>query len=240
MNYKLTNPLFCAIDSDDLNYAETLASSVGQEVGGLKLGKEFFTAHGPTGVRRISEAGNEAPIFLDLKFHDIPNTVARAVKAACSLKPYIINVHASGGAAMLKAAIESANNYGKNRRPMIVAVTMLTSLNDQDLESVGFRGKIVERAVALAKLAKNCGLDGVVCSAAEISAIRNACGAEFVTIVPGVRTSKESRNDQKRTCSPAEALSLGATYLVIGRPITSAPDPVAAVKAIKKSIEIVS
>ena len=224
------NPVFCAIDTDDLRRAETLARSVAGGAGGIKLGKEFFTAHGPQGVRRV-QAACGLPLFLDLKWHDIPNTVAGAVRAALPLQPFMLNVHASGGPEMLKAAREAAGG-----RSLVIAVTVLTSLDDSDLEAVGLRGPAADRAVALARLSQDCGLDGVVCSAHEIAAIRAACGQDFKLIVPGVRPAGAETGDQKRVMTPGDAKRAGADYLVVGRPITGAADPAAAARAIVESL----
>lgn len=224
------NPVFCAIDTDDLGRAEALARAVAGGAGGIKLGKEFFTAHGPQGVRRVQAAAG-LPLFLDLKWHDIPNTVAGAVRAALPLAPFMLNVHASGGPAMLKAAGEAARG-----ETLVIAVTVLTSLDESDLDAVGLRGPAAARAVALARLAQDCGLDGVVCSAHEIAAIRAACGPAFRLVVPGVRPAGAETGDQKRVMTPRDARRAGADYLVVGRPITGAADPAAAARAIVESL----
>jgi orotidine-5'-phosphate decarboxylase len=224
------NPVFCAIDVSDLSRAEALARAVAGAAGGIKLGKELFTAHGPAGVRRVQAAAG-LPLFLDLKWHDIPNTVAGAVRAALPLKPFMLNVHASGGPAMLKAAREAAGG-----QTLVIAVTVLTSLDDSDLDAVGLRGPAAARAVALARLAQDCGLDGVVCSAHEIAAIHAACGPAFRLIVPGVRPAGAEAGDQKRVMTPGDAKRAGADYLVVGRPITGAADPAAAARAIVESL----
>jgi orotidine-5'-phosphate decarboxylase len=177
------------------------------------------------------QAAAGLPLFLDLKWHDIPNTVAGAVRAALPLGPFMLNVHASGGPAMLKAASEAAGG-----RTLMIAVTVLTSLDDADLEAVGLRGPAPARAVALARLAQACGLDGAVCSAHEIAAIREACGPDFRLIVPGVRPAGAETGDQKRVMTPRDAKRAGADYLVVGRPITGAADPAAAARAIVESL----
>ena len=224
------NPVFCAIDTDDLGRAEALGRAVAGGAGGIKFGKEFFTAHGPAGVRRV-QAACGLPLFLDLKWHDIPNTVAGAVRAAQPLAPFLLNVHASGGPAMLKAAREASRG-----ETLVIAVTVLTSLDESDLDAVGLRGPAAARAVALARLAQNCGLDGVVCSAHEIAAIRAACGPAFRLVVPGVRPAGAETGDQKRVTTPRDARRAGADYLVVGRPITGAADPAAAARAIVESL----
>ena len=226
------NPIFVAIDTTDLEYARALAARVAPHVGGLKLGLEFFSAHGPDGVRAFEDFG--LPIFLDLKFHDIPNTVAGAVRAVAQLGVNIVNVHASGGAAMMKAALEAARSV--NLRTKVIAVTVLTSLNDSDLLAVGQTPSAGEQVLRLAQLAKGCGLDGVVCSAHEIAALRASIGPDFLLVVPGIRPAGSDVGDQRRVMGPAEAHKAGASILVIGRPITQAPDPAIAARDIAKSL----
>lgn len=188
----------------------------------LKVGSQLFTAEGPTAIERLAALG--FGIFLDLKFHDIPNTVAGAVAAAARLpKVRLLTVHASGGLKMMQAAREAAGT--SRNRPSLLGVTILTSLDAQALRRVGFAGSPQSRALALARLAKTAGLDGVVASAREVRAIRRACGPGFLIVVPGVRPSSASRNDQARVATPSEAIRAGADYLVIGRPITEATDP---------------
>ena len=221
--------LFVALDTPDADAAAGLAKNLKGVAGGVKLGNEFFTAHGPAGVARVAAEG--LPVFLDLKFHDIPNTVAGAVKAALALKPFMLNVHASGGAAMMRAAAKATAELG-NPRPLVIAVTVLTSLDDDDLRAVGVRPPMVDQAVRLAKLAQASDLDGVVCSAKEAMAIRGACGRAFRLVVPGIRPIWAAAEDQKRIVTPREAIALGADYLVVGRPITEARDPVAAARRI--------
>ena len=225
--------LFVALDTTDADAAAKLAKNLKGVAGGVKLGKEFFTANGPAGVSHVAAQG--LPVFLDLKFHDIPNTVAGAVKAALALKPFMLNVHASGGGAMMQAAAQAAAAPGQ-LRPLVVAVTVLTSLDDADLRAVGVRPPVVEQAVRLAKLAQASGLDGVVCSAKEAMAIRGACGRAFRLVVPGIRPTWAKASDQKRIVTPREAIALGADYLVVGRPITEARDPVAAARRIVAEI----
>ena len=228
----IPNPVYVAIDTTDLEYARSLAERVAPYVGGLKLGLEFFSAHGPQGVRAFEEFG--LPIFLDLKFHDIPNTVAGAARASAQLGAGIINVHAAGGTAMMKAALEAARSV--NPRAKVIAVTVLTSLNDSDLLAVGQTPSSGEQVLRLAQLAKSCGLDGVVCSAHEITALRAAIGPDFLLVVPGIRPAGSALGDQQRVMGPAEAHRAGASILVIGRPITGAPDPAIAACEIAKSL----
>jgi orotidine-5'-phosphate decarboxylase len=228
----VNNPVFVAIDTTDLEYARVLAARLKPYVGGLKLGLEFFSAHGPDGVRAFADLG--LPIFLDLKFHDIPNTVAGAVRAAANLGVDILNVHAAGGPAMLKAAAEAAHKV--NAETKVIAVTVLTSLSDADLESVGQRGPAGEQVARLAALTRASGLDGVVCSAHEIAVLRAALGPDFLLVVPGIRPKGADLGDQQRVMGPKEALDAGASILVIGRPITAAADPVEAARAIAESL----
>jgi orotidine-5'-phosphate decarboxylase len=223
------NPVFCAVDTADLASALALGRALGPAVGGLKLGLEFFCAEGPAGVRAMAGLGR--PIFLDLKLHDIPNTVARAVSALSPLGVGMVNVHAAGGPAMLKAAADAAAARGPCR-PLVVAVTVLTSLDATDLAATGVSGAPQDQVLRLARLAKECGLDGVVCSAAELAALRAALGPDFLLVVPGLRPLGAAAGDQKRMATPAAARAAGADLLVIGRPITEASDPAAAARAI--------
>jgi orotidine-5'-phosphate decarboxylase len=199
----------------------------------FKIGSQLFTAEGPRAVKRIAALGSG--IFLDLKFHDIPNTVAGAVRAAAELPGVaLVNVHASGGLEMMRAAARAV--AGLRRRPRVLAVTILTSLDAAALRSIGIGGSTQGRVVALARLAQRAGLDGVVCSAHELRAIRRACGSKFLTVVPGIRPASAARGDQSRVATPAAAIRAGADYLVVGRPITAAPDPRAAAQTILREI----
>ena len=222
------NPILCAIDTQDAGVARGLVRAVAGVVGGVKFGLEFFVAQGPRAVR---EAAQGLPLFLDLKLHDIPNTVAGAVRAAAALEPLLLTVHCMGGAAMLRAAADAAG-AGRSRMRLL-GVTVLTSLDDADLASVGQAGPAAAQAQRLALLARDCGLDGVVCSPHEVSALRAACGKDFLLVVPGIRPAGAASGDQKRVMGPRAALEAGADYLVIGRPITAAPDPAAAARAIR-------
>src|SRR5258706_2983727 len=223
-----SNPIYVALDTPSLERALELAGQVKPFVGGVKVGLEFFSANGPQGVRAVIAGG--LPVFLDLKLHDIPNTVAGAMKSLAPLGAAIVNVHASGGAAMMRAAAEAARGVPKPSK--IIAVTVLTSLAAEDLAAMGISGTPLEQVVRLAKLTKDSGLDGVVCSPHEIAAVRAACGADFLIVTPGVRPSTSASDDQKRVMTPKRALELGADVLVIGRPITGAPDPACAAKKI--------
>ncbi|MGF1641508.1 MAG: orotidine-5'-phosphate decarboxylase [Rhodospirillales bacterium] len=222
-----------ALDTTDLDRALALARTLRGLVGAIKLGKEFFTANGPGGVRRLADVG--LPVFLDLKYHDIPSTVGGAVRAALPLAPFMLTIHAAGGTAMMRAAAEAAAEAGE-RRPMVLAVTVLTSLVTADLATVGVFGTVRDQAVRLALLARDCGLDGAVCSAEEVVALRGACGADFTLVVPGIRPGWAAAGDQKRIVTPADAVALGADFLVIGRPIIAAPDPAAAARRIGDEI----
>jgi len=228
-----TSPIICAVDRADPEEALDLARSLVGAVGGLKLGLEFFGANGPQGVRRMVDLG--PPVFLDLKFHDIPNTVAGAVRAVGALGVRMLTVHAAGGAAMLRAAIEAAEEF--ERRPWLLGVTVLTSLGDEDLEATGVRGDAREQVLRLADLALRAGCDGLVCSPQEIAVLRERFGREVRLVVPGVRPAGSPLADQKRTFGPADAIAAGADHLVIGRPITQAPDPRLAARAIAGEIE---
>jgi orotidine-5'-phosphate decarboxylase len=222
------NPLFVAIDTPDLDRARSLASAVRGAAGGVKLGLEFFAARGPEGIRAI--AGLGLPVFLDLKLHDIPNTVAAAVRSLAPLGPAILTVHAGGGRAMLEAAKAAAPDGCK-----VVAVTVLTSLDADDLAATGIAGGTGDQVARLAALARESGLDGIVCSGAEIASAR-AAWLDGYFVVPGIRPVGADTADQKRVVTPRQALDDGASVLVIGRPITGAPDPGEAVRAITQSL----
>lgn len=230
----LLNPIFVALDTTDLDYARQLAARVRGSVGGLKLGLEFFNAHGPDGIKPFLEMG--LPVFLDLKYHDIPNTVAGACRAAAGLGVSILNVHAQGGAAMMRAALDAVKSISPSTR--LIAVTMLTSLGDEDLPSVGLTPPVGDQVLRLASLAQQCGLDGVVCSAHEIARLRAELGADFQLVVPGIRPKGADAGDQKRVMGPVEAIAAGASQLVIGRPITAAADPALAAREIAQSLGI--
>lgn len=224
------NAVFTAIDTTDLDAAITLGRSLAPISGGIKLGKEFFTSHGPQGV--LAVAGETTPLFLDLKFHDIPNTVAGGVRAAAKfIKPTMLTIHASGGPAMIRAAADASAEFGEGR-PLILGVTVLTSMDDADLKAVGVDSPAEEQVLRLAELAQKNGADGVICSPREIQALRQTCGPDFKLVVPGIRPLGSDHGDQKRVKTPIEAMTDGASYLVIGRPITGAEDPAAAASAI--------
>jgi orotidine-5'-phosphate decarboxylase len=227
------NPIFCAIDTAELAAARKLAAQLRGTVN-LKLGLEFFLANGPQAVREVA---GKTPLFLDLKLHDIPNTVAGAVRAAAAVRPMLLTIHAGGGAQMMRAAVEAAKEAARGQpRIKLLGVTVLTSLDDGDLEAVGQRGRVGEQAMRLALLARDNGLDGVVCSPLEVAALRAACGKDFLLAVPGIRVMGAAAGDQKRVMGPRDAIAAGADYLVIGRPITGAPDPAAAARALLASL----
>jgi orotidine-5'-phosphate decarboxylase len=231
------NPIFCALDTPDIAAAVSLAEKLFGSIGGAKLGMEFFYANGAAGYKAVQEAG--LPIFLDLKLHDISNTVAKAVHSLMPLAPKIMTVHTQGGPGMMQAASDAADEAAKANgvdRPKMVGVTILTSLDQSDLAAIGVQGAVKDQVVRLAKLAKASGLDGVVCSPLEIEAIRDACGDDFMLVVPGIRPVGSTMGDQKRVLTPREAMDKGADVLVIGRPITGADDPAKAAKEIADSL----
>lgn len=230
-NLSSNNPIICAIDTTDIAKAKKLVQSVRDSVGMIKLGLEFFTANGVAGVREVA---GDIPLFLDLKFHDIPNTVAGAIRATAAINTSIITIHASGGKAMMQAASKAAKSLPSS--PIIVGVTALTSLDDDDLKAIGFANNIQNQVSKLADLVLENGLDGVVCSPHEIEILRKQCGKDFKLVVPGIRPAGSASGDQKRVMTPKEAIDLGASYLVIGRPITEAENPAQAAKDILASL----
>lgn len=222
------NPIYVAIDTPSMERARSLGEQVRGLAGGVKLGLEFFSANGPAGVDSIAELG--LPLFLDVKLHDIPNTVAKAVEALAPLEPAVLTVHAAGGRAMLQAAKAAASPATK-----VVAVTVLTSLDERDLQSIGISSEPREQVERLAELSRSAGLDGIVCSGAEVAAARAAWPEGFF-VVPGVRLPGGGTSDQKRVVTPRRALDDGASILVIGRPITAADDPAAALRDIAATL----
>jgi orotidine-5'-phosphate decarboxylase len=220
------------LDTPRLEDALALVARLDPKLCRVKIGKELFVAAGPEAVERVHERGFE--VFLDLKFHDIPNTVAGACRSAAKLGVWMMNVHASGGETMLRAAREAVSSVV--RPPMLIAVTVLTSLTNDDLERVGYTGSVMENVERLARIARACGLDGVVCSAQEATLVRKATGDDFTLVTPGIRLESDNRDDQARVVTPRDAVRLGANYLVIGRPITGSPDPAATLQSINESL----
>jgi orotidine-5'-phosphate decarboxylase len=220
----VNTPVVVALDYPSEAPALALADRLAPELCRLKVGKELFTRCGPGLVEALQRRGYE--VFLDLKFHDIPNTVAGAVRAAAELGVWMVNVHASGGRRMMEAALEAL--VGFDRRPLLIGVTVLTSLSDADLAELGYAGPAADRVLTLAALVADSGLDGVVCSALEAPELRLARGPGFRLVTPGIRLAGDDPGDQRRVVSPAEAIARGADYLVIGRSITAAADPLAA------------
>lgn len=199
----------------------------------LKVGKEMFTHMGPSFVKSLENRG--FGVFLDLKFHDIPNTVARAVAAAADLGVWMVNVHASGGPRMMEAAVKALEPYGA-KRPLLTAVTVLTSMDEEQLRAVGITCPLEEQVLRLATLTRDCGLDGVVCSAREAAMLRQHLGQDFKLVTPGIRPRNAEVGDQIRVVTPADAIKLGSSYLVMGRPITKTLDPIAALKAVNAEL----
>jgi orotidine-5'-phosphate decarboxylase len=232
------NPILVALDVESAARAVELADKLRGSVGGFKIGKQLFTAAGPAMVRELAARGDR--VFLDLKFHDIPNTVAGAVQSAVATGAWMVNVHASGGSAMMKAAVEAARKAAAaldRPRPLVIAVTVLTSMDDRALGEVGVSRSMIDQVVHLATLAQSSGLDGVVASPLEVEAIRRACGADFQIVTPGIRPAdQQGKDDQARTLTPAEAMTAGASYLVIGRPITAAANPREAAETIAATL----
>lgn len=222
-----------ALDYADEILAMEFVEKVSPELCRLKVGKEMFTLFGPQFVRRLVNAGFD--VFLDLKFHDIPNTVAKAVAASAELGVWMVNVHASGGARMMSAAREALIRYGSDA-PLLIAVTVLTSMEQLELAQLGVTGSLREHVLRLARMTRDSGLDGVVCSAQEASMLKGDLGEDFKLITPGIRPQGSDAGDQRRIMTPAEACHQGADYLVIGRPITLSVDPAATLIAINQSL----
>ncbi|MGN5517510.1 orotidine-5'-phosphate decarboxylase [Halopseudomonas sp. Lyrl_26] len=226
-------PIIVALDFPDAATAVAMADRLNPTHCRVKVGKELFTAAGPQVVEALQNKGFE--VFLDLKFHDIPNTTAGAVRSAAELGVWMVNVHASGGRRMMEACREVLDKR-VGQRPLLTAVTVLTSLEQEDLHEVGIDIEPMVQVQRLARLTQECGLDGVVCSAREAKALRNTLGDDLQLVTPGIRPADASADDQKRIVTPAQAMENGSTYLVIGRPITSAADPAQALDAILQSL----
>lgn len=228
----MNTPVVVALDYPSAEPALELAARLSPELCRLKVGKELFTRGGPGLVEQLQQGGFE--VFLDLKYHDIPNTVAAAVRAAAELGVWMVNVHASGGRRMMEAAAEALQGF--SRRPLLIAVTVLTSMSDDDLRELGYTESAQQRVLRLAALAADCALDGVVCSAQEATALRQARGDEFCLVTPGIRLAGDAAGDQRRVLTPADAIAAGADYLVIGRSITGAADPLAALQRVHREL----
>lgn len=234
---KPSDRIFCALDTTETASAVALAKKLQGTVGGIKLGLEFFCANGADGFKAVAETG--MPIFLDLKFHDIPNTVAGAIRAVAPLGPKILTIHTQGGPEMMRRAAETAAEEAAKHghaKPWVAGVTILTSMDDSDLKAIGVADTVADQVARLAGLAHRSGLDGMVCSPREIALARLATAPEFKLVVPGIRPAGSAAGDQKRVMTPADAVTAGADVLVIGRPITQAEDPAAAARAIADSI----
>ena len=230
--------IYVPLDNVDLEQSQRLSLMLKDQIGGVKIGKEFFTKFGPEGVTKIRNLG--VPIFLDLKFHDIPNTVAGAIRSAISLEPSILNVHAQGGRDMLLASRDAIDNEIDKlgcKPPLLFGVTVLTSMNKSDLRETGVADSVLEQVKRLTLLCAETGLDGVVCSANEIKIVREVGGEDFKIITPGIRPAWSERGDQKRIVTPAEAIKRGGDFLVIGRPITQSMDPANSIRKIIGEIE---
>ncbi|MBI1327551.1 MAG: orotidine-5'-phosphate decarboxylase [Alphaproteobacteria bacterium] len=235
----MDNKIFCAVDTGDMTRALHIAKAMEKTTGAVKLGLEFFVQNGADGVEQVTSECPGLSIFLDLKFHDIPNTVAGAVRNVCSLQADFTTIHTSGGLDMMRAATEAAHEYAAKHnlpRTKILGVTVLTSLDDGDMDDVGQCKPVADQVKRLAALAQKAGLDGIVCSSHEIAALREALGPDLILMVPGIRPAGGAVADQKRVMTPPEALTLGATHLVIGRPITEAADPAQAAQNIISSL----
>ena len=226
------NPIFCAIDTSDIDKAKELAINIKPYVGGLKLGLEFFTSCGITGIKQIEELG--LPLFIDLKFYDIPNTVTSALKNILEINPQFTTIHCTGGKKMMTECMKLKNEMGSTTN--IIGVTMLTSFDDQAIKEIGFNTSVIDTINQVASLANECSLDGLVCSPLEAQKLKNSFPA-LQLIVPGIRSSYDQTNDQKRILSAKEAIDNGADILVIGRPITEASDPAKAAEALLNEIQ---
>ncbi|CDL79468.1 orotidine-5'-phosphate decarboxylase [Xenorhabdus cabanillasii] len=233
---QIESPVVVALDYDNQDAALAFVDKIDPQSCRLKVGKEMFTLNGPQFIQVLHQRGFD--VFLDLKFHDIPNTTARAVAAAAELGVWMVNIHASGGERMMTAAKEALLPYGKDA-PLLIAVTVLTSMEQSDLLGTGIDVTPAQHAERLAKLTKQCGLDGVVCSAHEAQQLKEVCGQEFKLITPGIRPEGSDAGDQRRIMTPPQAVQTGVDYMVIGRPITRAENPALALQQINQSIGIV-
>ncbi len=237
MNIQSHDPkIVVALDYAQAQDAMRLVDQLDPTICKLKVGKELFTAAGPQLVEQL--VAKDFKVFLDLKFHDIPNTVAKACEAASNLGVWMLNVHASGGSSMMEAALEGVNR--SRYQPYLIAVTVLTSMSQANLNELGIQNSVEEQVLKLAALTQRAGLHGVVCSAMEAQMLRKEMSDDFLLVTPGIRPTSASLDDQTRVMTPSKALSMGASYLVVGRPITQAQDPLAALQAINKEIQTLS
>lgn len=234
MNFKEKNAIFCALDMKDTDLAVSFTKSIIDYIDGVKIGMEGFYSMGIDGYNRIQDLN--LPIFLDLKLHDIPNTVNSAIKSLLPLKPFMLNVHVTGGAEMMVAAKQAIEEL-KNEKPLLVGVTILTSMNENSFKEQGLKLNIGNQVTKLANLAMKSGLNGVVCSPHEARKVKDMCGEDFLTVVPGIRPQISDSQDQKRIMTPKEAIKNGADILIIGRPLTRSKDPISAAKEIRMSID---
>lgn len=223
-----------ALDYDNKHSALTLADRLDPKYCRVKVGKELFTAAGPAVVKELSDRSFD--VFLDLKFHDIPNTVAKALSAAADLGVWMANVHASGGSRMMSAAKQALDNSGSDM--LLIGVTVLTSMDTSDLEEVGIKRTLSDQVLHLASMTKDSGLDGVVCSAQEARTLKESLGKDFKLVTPGIRLANSAADDQRRIVTPSDAMALGSDYLVIGRPITQSTDPLATLLEINRSLPL--
>lgn len=226
------SPIIVALDFPSVEQALSLVSRLSPQRCRLKVGKELFTLGGPTLVEQLVNKGYD--VFLDLKFHDIPNTVAAACRAAAELGVWMVNVHAQGGRNMMEAAVETLQK--SSHQPLLIAVTILTSMSEEDIHEVGLHGTPAENVKRLASLAESSGLNGVVCSPKEVAMLRDTISSEFKLVTPGIRPDWAAKGDQTRITTPADAMTLGSSYLVIGRPITAADDPLEALARIEQEL----
>jgi orotidine-5'-phosphate decarboxylase len=229
----MKDKILLVLDVSSREEAMKLVRPLYEHVGMFKVGMQLFTAEGPSLVREIVDLGGK--VFLDLKFHDIPNTVSHGVLEAAKLGVSLMTIHAAGGRVMMETVAKELQDKFGSRRPMVVAVTVLTSLNDAGLAEVGIARPMAEQVVAMAKLAEECGIAGVVCSPQEIQLVRRAAGPDFKIVTPGIRMPGQAANDQQRLATPREALAAGADYIVVGRAVTAAPDPRSALNALVES-----
>lgn len=228
------SPIIIALDFSTQQSALDFVKKLDPSLCALKIGKNMFTRFGPDLVRMLIQ--KKFRIFLDLKFHDIPNTVFDACTAAAELGVWMLNVHVSGGVAMMRAARSAIDSFSQEKRPLLIGVTVLTSLDEADLTFLGVHDSVENTVLRFAKAAQSCGLDGVVCSAKEIKILKENCDQDFLLVTPGIRLESDSKDDQKRTVTPQEALQAGADYLVIGRSITQATDPMAVLRDLKTTV----